>query len=184
MTMTLGPATSRRTLASSETPVIGWARRKRVMMRFKSKSGTTFHQRLHALSPIDGSEKFTGPRDSLALPAVQSMAAAERALRPGTGERSGVHRVCFARRSEHVLWLGGGLRCLDAGFHGCFNDDPTSSFGGVWMVGGAPAADSSNNLYVITGNGVWNGTTQFGRQYFEVVFGQPQRGVELFHAQQ
>ena len=34
-----------------------------------------------------------------------------------------------------------------------FNDDPGGGFGGIWMSGGAPAADSSNNLYVITGNG-------------------------------
>ena len=38
-----------------------------------------------------------------------------------------------------------------------FNDDPVSSYGGIWMSGGAPAADSSNNLYVITGNGAFDG---------------------------
>jgi hypothetical protein len=30
------------------------------------------------------------------------------------------------------------------------------------MAGGAPAVDSSNNVYVITGNGDWDGSTNFG----------------------
>jgi len=30
---------------------------------------------------------------------------------------------------------------------------PNVQYGGIWMGGGAPSADSDNNLYVITGNG-------------------------------
>ena len=36
------------------------------------------------------------------------------------------------------------------------------------MSGGAPAADSSNNLYVITGNGNFNGTTEFGDSFLKL----------------
>ena len=31
--------------------------------------------------------------------------------------------------------------------------------GGIWMGGGAPAADSNGNIYVTTGNGPWDGKT-------------------------
>src|SRR6202021_2114249 len=49
-----------------------------------------------------------------------------------------------------------------------FNDDPASSYGGIWMAGGAPAADSSNNLYVITGNGNFDGATFFGDSFLKL----------------
>ncbi|MGH9743748.1 MAG: hypothetical protein ACRD51_15500, partial [Candidatus Acidiferrum sp.] len=39
-----------------------------------------------------------------------------------------------------------------------FNDSPNGRQSGIWMAGGAPAFDSSNNLYVITGNGDFDNT--------------------------
>jgi hypothetical protein len=38
---------------------------------------------------------------------------------------------------------------------------PNGYGGSVWMGGGAPAVDGSGNLYVTTGNGDYNGTTNF-----------------------
>src|SRR5262249_23072366 len=37
-----------------------------------------------------------------------------------------------------------------------FNVTPNAGLGGIWMSGGAPAADASNNLYVLTGNGIFD----------------------------
>jgi hypothetical protein len=34
--------------------------------------------------------------------------------------------------------------------------------GGIWMAGCAPAVDASGNVYYVSGNGSWNGTTEFG----------------------
>lgn len=36
---------------------------------------------------------------------------------------------------------------------------------GIWMSGGAPALDASGNIYVITGNGDWDGTALFGESF-------------------
>ena len=36
------------------------------------------------------------------------------------------------------------------------------------MSGGAPAADSSNNLYLITGNGNFDGVTEFGDSFLKL----------------
>ena len=44
------------------TPVIDGAT-KTIYVVSKSKNGSTFHQRLHALSLVDGSEKFSGPQE-------------------------------------------------------------------------------------------------------------------------
>ena len=40
-----------------------------------------------------------------------------------------------------------------------FNTTPNKQEGGIWMSGGAPAADSSNNLYITTGNGQFDATS-------------------------
>jgi len=36
------------------------------------------------------------------------------------------------------------------------NVTPDAGFGGIWMGGGAPAADSNDDLYVLTGNGTFD----------------------------
>jgi hypothetical protein len=45
-----------------------------------------------------------------------------------------------------------------------FNSTPTGSFGGggIWQGGGAPAVDASGSLYFATGNGDFDGTSNFG----------------------
>jgi hypothetical protein len=40
-----------------------------------------------------------------------------------------------------------------------FNSAPNATRGGIWMGGGAPSADTSGNLYVITGNGIFDVTS-------------------------
>lgn len=39
---------------------------------------------------------------------------------------------------------------------------PNGKFGGIWLGGGAPAVDASGNIYVSTGNGDYDGSTNFG----------------------
>src|SRR5439155_12351602 len=58
-----------------------------------------------------------------------------------------------------------GYRTSDLGRVSVFNTSPNQVAAqpycrsGIWMSGGAPAADSSNNLYVITGNGSFDLST-------------------------
>jgi hypothetical protein len=132
-------------------------------------SGPTFFQRIHALDLITGNEKFGGPT---AISASVS----------GTGDGSSGGTLVFNARTEHQrpgLALANGIVYITWAshedsdpYHGwvigysastlaqvsVFNDSPNGSRSGIWMSGGAPAADSNNNLYVITGNGTYDGT--------------------------
>ena len=142
------------------------------------------HQRLHALSLIDGSEQFNGPVDLTLSISV-----------PGTGDGSSGGNVAFntLRQNQRAgLALVNGIVYVAWASHGdndpyhgwvmgfnasniaqapaVFNDSPNGSRSGIWMGGGAPAADSSNNLYVITGNGTYDGATQsdFGDSFLKL----------------
>ncbi len=52
-----------------------------------------------------------------------------------------------------------------------FNSTPNGGLGGFWMAGNGPAADSNGNLYLITGNGGYNGGAtyrNFGDSYLRL----------------
>ncbi len=130
--------------------------------------------RLHALDIATGAEKLGGP--------VMIQASV-----PGTNSDSvnGVVSLTTSCVQRAALLLANGSVFI--GFGGChsgwllsydatslsqtgvFNASPNldgdSTFGGaggVWMGGGGPAADSSGNIFVTTGNGPYDGATAFG----------------------
>jgi hypothetical protein len=151
------------------TPVIDLASKTMYVVSKSIDSNNAFHIRLHALSLIDGSEKFSGP-----VSVGTSV--------PGSGAGSSGGSVPFDLRMEHQrsgLALANGVVYVswaaheDADpYHGWliaynattltqvskFNATPNGTRGGIWMGGGAPAIDSANNLYVLTGNGTFDNT--------------------------
>ena len=48
------------------------------------------------------------------------------------------------------------------------NDTLDGTYGGIWQAGSAPVIDGGGNLYFGTGNGDWNGTTNFGQSVIKV----------------
>jgi hypothetical protein len=131
----------------------------------------TFYHRLHALDLLTGSEKFNAP-------------VAIAASVPGTGDGSSGGMVSFNSQLQHNrsgLALSGGTVYVpfaaheDATpYHGwligynasnvqtqtaVFNTTPNGlngADGGIWAGGGAPAVDSGGDIYVSTGNGVFD----------------------------
>jgi PQQ enzyme repeat len=50
------------------------------------------------------------------------------------------------------------------------------SGGGIWHSGGGPAADARGNIYVITGNGDFDATTDFGESIIKLQYMPPAQG--------
>jgi len=42
-----------------------------------------------------------------------------------------------------------------------FQGEPVEGWGGIWMSGEGPSADDAGNIYVVTGNGSYDGKTEF-----------------------
>jgi hypothetical protein len=154
------------------TPVID-AGTKTIYLVSKSKNGSTVHQRLHALSLIDGTEKFAGPKDIAFTSGSLTFDPLKQNERCGLALVNGVVYIAYASHGDNATYYGWvvGYNASTLAQTAVYNDDASSSFGGIWMSGGAPAADSSNNLYVITGNGNFNGTTEFGDSFLKLSTG-------------
>jgi hypothetical protein len=149
-----------------------------------------YFQRLHAMSLVDGTEKFGGP--VAITPAITV---------PGSGDTgdssvgctatSGNVPFCPLRENQRPgLALAGGNVYVSWASHGdvppyhgwimsfnasnlaqppvLFNDSPNGREGGIWMSGGAPAIDTNNNLYVTTGNGDYDGADDFGDSFLKL----------------
>ena len=150
----------------------------------KTKEGSNYHQRLHALSLIDGTEKFGGPMDlTSAITVTGSGDTGDASV--GCTSTPGNVPFCPLRENQRAgLALANGIVYVAWASHGdnqpyhgwimsfsasnlaqapvVFNDSPNGRESGIWMSGGAPAFDSSNNLFVITGNGDYDGVNDFG----------------------
>jgi len=133
----------------------------------KEVSGSSFSyvQRLHALDVSSGAEKPGSP-------------VAIQATYPGTGEGGAI--LTFDpknyKQRPGLLLLNGAVytawssHCDGGTYHGwiiaydsqslkqvaVYNESPNGNMGSFWAGGAAPAADSSGNVYVVSGNGTFD----------------------------
>lgn len=172
------------------TPVIDSAS-KIVYLVTKSKttSGTTvYHQRLHALNLGDGSEAANSPveLDSAITAAGNCEGGATLSFntktenqRPALALVNGVVYVTWASHGDVDPYHGWvvGYKTADLSRTGIFNSSPNLAAGqsycrsGIWMAGGAPAADAANNLYLSTGNGTYDadsGGSNYGDSFLRL----------------
>jgi len=136
-----------------------------------SSSSAIFYHRLHALDLATGNEKFNAP---------VTIAASV----PGTGDGSSQGMVSFSSQLHHqrsgLAEVNGKIFVVFAAhedatpYHGwvigykasnvqeqieVFNTTPNGlngADGGIWGGGGAPAIDGYGDIYVTTGNGVFD----------------------------
>jgi hypothetical protein len=131
-----------------------------VVSKSVDSTGTSFFQRLHAIDLLTGKEKvstspavISGTFPSIAGPVTFS--PQQENQRPGLALVNGVVYLAWAAHEDTNPWYGWmmGYDATSLAHLYTFNATPNTSQGGIWMGGGAPSADTSGNLYVITGNG-------------------------------
>jgi hypothetical protein len=130
-------------------------------------AGPSFYQRLHAIDLVTGSEKFAGPVAIAATypgsgdgTATTTFNAAQQNQRPGLALANGTVYIAWASHEDHPPYYGWiiGYDATSLAQTRVLNVSPNVGYGGIWMGGGAPAVDSSNNLYVATGNATFDVT--------------------------
>jgi hypothetical protein len=130
-----------------------------------------FTQKIHALSLLDGTEKFNGPTVITATYAGS-----------GAGEVNNVLTFDALKQNQRpallesggTIWISWSSHCDIAPYHGyvigysaadvskqtvLYNNTPNGSDGGIWMSGGGPAADAQGYVYVVGGNGTFDAKT-------------------------
>ena len=139
-----------------------------VVSKSSNASGTVF-QRLHAIDITTGNEKFAGPANigsNITYPGTGDGGATVAFSTHYQNQRSGlalVNGTVYVSWASHgdILPYYGWIVSFDAttlAIQHVLNLSPNVQYGGIWMSGGAPAADSSGNLYVITGNAIFDVT--------------------------
>jgi hypothetical protein len=132
---------------------------------------STFYHRLHALDMTTGNEKFqapvmiaaqvvgTGDGSSGGIVSFNSQLHHQRA---GLALSNGAVYVGFAAHEDQTPYHGWLLSYQASNVQqqlSVFNTTPNGiggADGGIWAGGGAPAVDSGGDLYVSTGNGIFD----------------------------
>ena len=137
-----------------------------VVSKSVNSSGTTFYQRLHAINYITGNEEsgspvviagtYPGTGDK---GTTDTFSPRQQNQRAGLALVNGVIYIAWSSHEDTSPWYGWVMAYQYSGSFtrtAVLNVTPNARQGGIWMGGGAPAADGAGHLYLITGNGVFD----------------------------
>jgi hypothetical protein len=148
----------------------------------KSMQGDKFVQKLFALSLEDGT-KASETVIAASVPGLTSKITFDPLIQ--------VNRPALLIENN-ILYIAFGSHCDEKNYHGwvfaydvsvpktpkklaAFSDTLTERTGnnaegraGIWMSGQGPAADSAGNVFLVTGDGTSNGTTDFGNSVLKL----------------
>jgi len=161
------------------TPVIDATTKTLYAVSKSVNASTQFFQRLHAIDLTTGNERIAPQSvdSSISVPgtgagSVTGQVAFDprnESQRPGLVLSNAVIYVAWASHEDHDPYhgwvIGFNASTLAPVANAMFNSTPNQvgalaySRGGIWMGGGAPAVDSSGNLFFITGNGTFDANT-------------------------
>jgi len=151
----------------------------------KTTPGNVYHQRIHAVNITNGSEVVPAAEiDSSITVAGNCEGGTTVAFNPLKENQrpglvlvnNGVVYVSWASHGDQDPYHGWviGFNKTNLSRVATLNTSPNAAEGlsycraGIWMSGGAPAADGNNNLYLITGNGIYDGSTAFGDSFLRI----------------
>jgi hypothetical protein len=133
-------------------------------VKLNTSSGPQIVQQLHALDISTGAKKFGGPVTIQAtVPGTGgggttvSFNAATQLQRSGLLLLNGVIYIGWASFDDNPTYYGWlmGYSASNLKQVAVLNLAPNGQAASVWMSGSAPAADSSGNIYLSTGNGAF-----------------------------
>jgi hypothetical protein len=123
-------------------------------------------QRLHALDLSTGADLPSSP----AMISAPGFDALQQNQRPALLLSNGVVYVGYAshcdKGSYHGFLLGYDARSLKQ--VAIFNASPTGNAASIWQSGQGPAADASGNIYFVTGNGSWDGVSNYSESFIKL----------------
>jgi uncharacterized protein (TIGR03437 family) len=129
---------------------------------------------LHALSLVDGTEQLNGPvQITASVPGNGAGTDGSGTVvldpifhlqRPGLALSNGQLYIMFGSHADSGYWHGWILG-YDAGNvqnqTAVFNTTPNGAAGSIWQGGRGPVIDGEGDIYVVTGNGDYDGATAF-----------------------
>jgi outer membrane protein assembly factor BamB len=147
------------------TPVIDAAKRTLYVVSL-TKTGNQFTQRLHALDLATGADLPHSPT-TIEAPGFNPLMQNQR---PALFLSGGNVFIGYASHCDKDPYHGYLMGYNSASLKqvGVFNTSPGGEEASIWQSGQAPAIDDKGNIYFITGNGSWNGTTQFSESFIKL----------------
>lgn len=152
------------------TPVIDPSTSRLYLVSRTKEPGPTYVQRLWALDVHTGTEV---PNGHVVIAFVNGTAfdGQIQNQRPALALVNGYVYITWASHCD-----GGAYHGFVAAYNTTnlalppltYNVTPGGSQGGIWMSDQAPPADAAGNVYLTTGNGSFNGTTQFGESFLKL----------------
>jgi hypothetical protein len=131
-----------------------------------TRAGGKFEQRLHALDLATGAD-LPGSPVTITAPGFDPLLQNQR---PALVLASGRVYIGYASHCDKLPYHGY-LLSYDARTLrqlAVFNTSPGGEGASIWQSGQAPSVDEAGNLYIITGNGSWNGTTQWSESFLKL----------------
>ena len=146
------------------TPVIDQARGVLYVVAL-TRTGVGYTQRLHELDLATGADLPESP----VVIAAPDFDALMQNQRPALMLANGMVYVGYAshcdREPYHGFLLAYDAQTLQQ--TAVFNTSPTGTEASIWQSGQGPAADAEGNVYVVTGNGSWDGVQNWSESFLK-----------------
>ena len=131
-----------------------------------TRVGDRFQQRLHALDLATGADLDHSPT-TIAAPDFDPLMQNQR---PALMLASGTVYVGYASHCDkepyHGFLFGYDAKTLAQ--TSIYNASPTGGGASIWQSGQAPALDDKGNIYIVTGNGSWDGVNNFSESFVKL----------------
>ena len=129
-----------------------------------STASPCYVHRLHALDLITGTEKFGGP----VMITAANFVPLKHLQRPALLLANNTLYIAFGSHGDQCNYQGWVMGYNPSTLAQIFANSLSNSApgscnqGAIWLSGAGPATDASGNVYVVTGNGLYDGSLNFG----------------------